>query len=137
MEIDAIGSVLNEQASLNAGATSLGQEEFLRLFLTELNFQDPMEPIDNREFLAQIAEFSSLEQERNILNELENLVFLNSSSQSVGLLNKEVVVTTQSGDVFGEVEAIAFSSDGANLTIRSSTGEFLTGIRLSNVRLIR
>lgn len=60
-----------------AGATKDGGEvdklSFLRLLVTELKNQNPMDPIDNREFLAQLAQFNSLEQMQNLNAQLEGL----------------------------------------------------------------
>ncbi len=135
--IDAIGSALGSESSLNLSATTLNQEDFLKLFLTELNFQDPLEPIDNKEFLAQIAQFAGLEQDRQTTESVENLVFLNSTSQSVGLLGKEVQLSNALGASGGTVSAVRFSPEGALLTVELSNGGFLTDVRLSEISLVR
>ena len=46
--------------SSNGGLGSLGQADFLRLLTTQLQFQDPLEPVKNEAMLAQMAQFSSL-----------------------------------------------------------------------------
>lgn len=134
--MDAIGSVLTSGAEVKSAST-LNQDDFLKLFLTQLNFQDPMEPVDNREFLAQIAQFSSLEQSRQIGQGINDLVFLNSTAQSVSMLSKFVEVTTQNGVSTGTVSAINFSTDGPILTVTLTNGGFANDIRLSQVRLVR
>lgn len=136
MPVDAIGSTLGGAAN-NLSATTLDQEDFLRLFLTELNFQDPLEPINNREFLAQIAEFAGLEQNRQTTESIDDLVFLNSTTQSVGLLGRTVEISSDTGITSGTVSAVRFSPDGAVLTVNLSNGIVLTNIRLSQVNLVR
>lgn len=136
--MDAIGSVLsNSQAAVTN--STLNQEDFIKLFLTQLNFQDPMEPVDNREFLAQIAQFSALEQARQTGESISDIVTLNSTSQSVSLLNKYVEVLTVSGTASGTVSAIRFSSEGPLLTITPSVtgGGVLTDVKLSQINLVR
>ena len=125
MAIDAIGSTLGS-TSTELTQSTLGQEDFIKLFLTELTFQDPLEPINNREFLAQIAQFANLEQTRITNENTENLVAMNSTAQSLGLLGRQVEVLTESGEsVLGEVSAISFSASGPVLTINGINGNVL------------
>ncbi len=61
----SVTSVINTQASTSAtstksGFSALGQEDFLKLLTTQLQMQDPFDPVDNKEMLAQMAQFSSL-----------------------------------------------------------------------------
>ena len=74
MPVDAIGGVVsNGSTSVNSNST-IDQEGFIKLFLTQLQFQDPLEPVDNREFLAQLAQFSNLEQSRQLSLNTESLL---------------------------------------------------------------
>lgn len=134
--MDAIGSVL-PSSQTTSESTTLNQSDFIKLFLTQLNFQDPMEPVDNREFLAQMAQFSSLEQAKKTGDSINDMVILASISQSVSLLNKGVEVTSASGSQTGTVTAVNFSSDGASLTVAISGGSVLTDVKLSQINLIR
>lgn len=137
MAIEAIGNELSS-TSTELSKSSLGQEDFIKLFLTELTFQDPLEPINNREFLAQMAQFSNLELSRVTNENTDNLVTLNSTSQSIDLLGRQVQVTTESGaNVDGSVLSINFSSTGPMLTVKQTDGSVLPDIRLSQVKLIR
>lgn len=63
----SISSVINSQAvnntaqqSSKAGMAGLGQADFLRLLTTQMSVQDPFDPVDNKEMIAQMAQFSSL-----------------------------------------------------------------------------
>ncbi|MEC9339967.1 MAG: flagellar hook capping FlgD N-terminal domain-containing protein [Pseudomonadota bacterium] len=59
---DVIGALgLGAPPSAGAAGDALGQEDFLRLLTTELRFQDPTEPLDSKEFLGQIAQFTSVD----------------------------------------------------------------------------
>jgi flagellar basal-body rod modification protein FlgD len=134
--MDAIGSVLSGTGSVQS-ATTLNQEDFIKLFLTQLNFQDPMEPVDNREFLAQIAQFSSLEQARQTSEKIDDMVTLNSTSQSVSLIGKYVEVSTDLNVSVGTVSAVSFTSNGPSLTVTLTSGGVLGDVKLSQISLVR
>jgi flagellar basal-body rod modification protein FlgD len=134
--MDAIGSILSGNRDVGSTST-LNQEDFIKLFLTQLNFQDPMEPVDNREFLAQIAQFSSLEQARQTGDKINDLVTLNSTSQSVSLLGKFVEVNGDLGVSTGTVSAIRFTSEGPILTLTLTSGGVLADVKLSQITLVR
>ncbi len=57
--------------SSDVAPESLGKEEFLNLLVTQLRYQDPLDPIRNEEFIAQLSQFSSVEQLQNINSKLE------------------------------------------------------------------
>jgi len=72
---------------------SIGQDEFLQLFLAQLNHQDPLNPLDSTEFSAQLAQFSSLEQLFNVNENLESLKGIESGGnrfQAIELIGKEI-----------------------------------------------
>jgi flagellar basal-body rod modification protein FlgD len=60
MAIDAIGALADTTSEIprNAG---IAQEDFMRILLAQLRFQDPLKPVDNQQFVAQLAQFSALE----------------------------------------------------------------------------
>jgi len=51
-----------QTAQARKAADQLGKMDFLNLLVTQLRYQDPLDPIDDREFMAQLAQFSALEQ---------------------------------------------------------------------------
>lgn len=137
MAIDAIGSVPSSATS-ELNQSLLGQEDFIKLFLTQLTFQDPLEPVDNREFLAQMAQFANLEQTRVGNEHSESLVSINATSQSLGLLGRQVEVNNESGgSSIGTVSAIAFSTNGPVLTLKRDDGSVQTDVRLAQIKLVR
>src|SRR5882672_11672530 len=102
MAVDLIGGVsASQNANLQVAAVS--QQDFLRILVTQLSFQDPLKPIDNEAFIAQIAQFTSLEQTRQINDRINSLLSIQSSNQAIGLIGRTVEVATSTGTVVGQV----------------------------------
>jgi flagellar basal-body rod modification protein FlgD len=137
MPIDAIGTVLNQQDATVTRQNTIDQNDFIRLFLSQLQFQDPLEPVDNREFLAQLAQFSNLEQTRQTSQNTEGLLVMNSSAQALGLLNKKVEIQGQGAATNGSVIAVKFTNAGPELTVQTTSGQVLTSVRLSQITLVK
>jgi flagellar basal-body rod modification protein FlgD len=73
----------------------LGKDAFMQLLVTQMAYQNPLEPMDNTEFIAQLAQFSALEQQQNIAAGIELLALSQTAatnSQMVNLIGKRVVV---------------------------------------------
>jgi len=103
MTIDEVGASNGTAGSQFYDAmqsNSLGKDDFLRLLVTQLQNQDPLQPMENTEFVAQLAQFSSLEQLTNIGDQL-GLVQLGqmsvSNMQAASLVGREI---TASGNTF-------------------------------------
>lgn len=83
---------VNNNGIPNIGTSSarkpdtLGKDEFLKLLVTQLKSQDPLNPMNDTDFIAQMAQFSSLEQMQNLNNSY-------SLTQAIGLVGKSVVVS--------------------------------------------
>ncbi|MFT3806715.1 flagellar hook assembly protein FlgD [Arenimonas sp.] len=138
MPVDAIGSILNPASATATRQNTIDQEDFIKLFLSQLQFQDPLEPVDNREFLAQLAQFSNLEQTRQTSQNTEGLLVMNSSSQALNLLNKTVSLANGSGTTdTGTVIAVQFTTSGPELSIQTTSGQVLTNVRLSQISLVK
>jgi flagellar basal-body rod modification protein FlgD len=118
-------------------AGSLGLQDFLKILLTQLTYQDPLKPMDNQEFLAQMAQFTALQQSQAMSSRMDQLASTQSSLQSVGLLNRTVDVSTDNGLVTGTVTALSMSGDTPQLTLSVSGGSTLTGIGLAQVQAVR
>ncbi|MFA0810742.1 flagellar hook capping FlgD N-terminal domain-containing protein [Microbulbifer epialgicus] len=135
MSIDAVGRVAGEQP-LNEQST-VNLDEFMRIFITQLNYQDPLDPVDNREFLTQLAEFSNLEIAKSSQDNISDLLEVSAVSQSLGLLGKTVEVNGSSGAIIGSVSSIRFSDGLPLLTLTTSTNEVIADLSPAEVRIIR
>jgi flagellar basal-body rod modification protein FlgD len=131
--VDAISSGLGAGALTKAvgGDQALGQEAFLKLLVAQLQNQDPLNPQENHEFVAQLAQFSSLEQSIGINERLDQLALQNQglqNSQVVGLVGKEATVkgniVTLNGQ--GAIVPVSFSlseaASEATVVIRDASG---------------
>lgn len=88
------------------GKKSLDKEDFLRILITQLTHQDPTQPMEDREFVAQMAQFSSLEQMTNLNKEFSRVVNLIASSQAISLIGKTVEVLDGEASVTGRVQEV-------------------------------
>lgn len=113
-----------EQNKTAGKPTTLGKDDFLKLLITELRYQDPLRPFEDREFIAQLAQFSSLEQAQNMNQKLEQLLgmqtFATEMTQATALIGKNVtVLDAATGEkVTGKVESVRLSEGVVQLVIR-------------------
>lgn len=101
------------------GSSELGKEEFLKLLVCQLQNQDPLNPQDDTDFVAQLAQFSALEQMTNM-----NSTMTNTSAYS--LVGKEVIVQTKDStgaykEIRGTVDYVEIKNGEAKLAIDGNT----------------
>lgn len=98
----------NVQAAVRQPVSELGKDQFLQILIAQLRNQDPLQPLQNHEFIAQMAQFSALEQTMNMAKELSNL--RQSAGFVSGLIGKQVEWAEETGNGVemrsGIVEAI-------------------------------
>ena len=118
-------------------SSSLGMQDFLKILLTQLTYQDPLKPMDNQQFMAQMAQFTTLEQTQQLNDKIGQLISTQATLQSVGLIGKTVDASTSSGSVTGTVTALTLDQNTPQLTIKTTTGATLTGISLAQLTAVR
>ena len=133
MAVDAIG-VVSASSSAVPQNVGISQTQFLQLLLTQLQYQDPLKPVDNTEFVAQLAQFSALQINQEISDEMNTSLTVQAGQQAIGLLGKKVTVNS-SGNAAGTVSAVTITSSGdAQLSVTTSgSSGTLNNIELSNV----
>lgn len=84
----------------------LDKDDFLKILITQLRNQDPTKPMEDREFIAQMAQFSSLEQMSNLSTSFERLSGMLSSNQVLGVLGKQVDLVVDGKLFSGKVSEV-------------------------------
>ena len=90
---------------------SLGKDDFLKLLITQLSNQDPTSPMENTEFIAQMAQFSSLEQMTNMNETFQKMSGLLSSNQAVSTIGKTVELDLNGVTTTGVVDAVSYGQN--------------------------
>ena len=118
-------------------AFGLSFDSLLKIVLTQLTYQDPLKPMDNFEFVSQLAQFSQIQQTQSMSDSLKTLVAAQSTSQAASLLGRQVDVPAGSGVLSGKVTAVAFANGSATLTLQLPNGQTISNIALSSISQIR
>lgn len=110
-----------EQAENVFGQQELGRDAFLSLLLNQIQHQDPLEPVENTDMIAQLAQFSALEQSANmsvameaLAGNIDQLNFINASN----LLGREIVGLDTEGELIqGTVQHVQLNGSVVMLTV--------------------
>ena len=105
-KVDQAVDFYNKQNKTHERVASneLGKDDFLKLLITQLQNQDPTEPMENQEFIAQMAQFSSLEQMTNMSTSFAKMASFISSQEAAGTLGKTVELNVGDTTTTGIVE---------------------------------
>lgn len=125
------GTSNSGQAISQAVTQTLGQDDFLKLLVTQLENQDPMQPMDNTQSIAEMAQFSSLEQMNNVATAINTLnqnmaSFLQQSSitQGAAMIGKYVngLDTDGTTQIQGIVKSVKVTDGAMQLQITKDDG---------------
>ena len=103
-QVDQFNRVLNEGKPPKD--KSLGQDDFLKLLLTQLQHQDPTAPLEDKEFIAQMAQFSSLQQMTSMAGDFAKLTAMFQGGEASSSLGKNVEIILGEESVQGKVTAV-------------------------------
>jgi flagellar basal-body rod modification protein FlgD len=110
------------QAAAGANA-AMGKDQFLKLFVAQLQHQDPMNPMQDQDFMGQMASFSTLEQVTNLAKANEAIAASSALSQSVGLIGRTVTWTAADKTTqTGVVEKVSQTGGKPTLTVSGTEG---------------
>lgn len=118
-------------------AFGLSFESLLQIILTQLTYQDPLKPVENFEFVSQLAQFSQIQQGQVMSERLLQLVNAQATNQATGLLGKRVDIPAGTATLTGTVTAITFQNGDPRVTIQTSDGQTISNIAIANITQIR
>jgi flagellar basal-body rod modification protein FlgD len=132
--LSPIAGSLQQQPSSTAGSglsSNLNSGDFLSLLTTEMQNQDPMNPVDDTQSMAQLAQFSSLSAMEEMNKSFQSFQSNFNVLQSASLLGKTVTVETTNGTgnsstVTGTVASIAVQNGQPYFTMNGANGKPLT-----------
>ncbi len=107
------------QKGKGTGKGDLDRDSFLKLLVTELRHQDPTNPMNDREFISQMAQFSSLEQMTNMNTSIQNMNRSAKSGEAYALLGMRVEAYNPQTErrVSGTVSSIFYKDNEVKLTV--------------------
>ncbi len=119
------------QAITSAAKDTLGKDAFLQLLVTQMRYQDPLDPMDNGEYLSQLAQFSALEQMTNVaegLSSIMNVVDNIDTSLLVGQLASMIGQGVQWIDeegvaMEGSIKAVSISDGKPSVVAVDAAGK--------------
>jgi flagellar basal-body rod modification protein FlgD len=139
MAIDAIGITPSSGLTPVSVSSSISQASFLQILLTQLQFQDPLQPVDNAQFIAQLAQFTTLAINQQESAQLDSVLTIQAAQQAIGLIGKSVQITapgSTGANSVGTVSAISFST-GVPLLSIAINGTSVTNVQPSQVTLVQ
>jgi flagellar basal-body rod modification protein FlgD len=105
-----VGSGGNTPETPKANGPSVDYQSFLKLLVAQMKNQDPTQPMDGTAYVAQLAQFSNVEQSTLMNKKLDQILASSSLSQADGIIGR--TVTSADGKVTGVVESVKIYSDG-------------------------
>ena len=128
------GETPPSQSSVRQHSNDLDRNAFLNLLITQLRYQDPLNPMDDREFIAQLAQFSALEQMQNLNTTFGRFQAFNMIGQNVQGITRNAV-TGQAQGIVGRVESVRMVAGEPWLNVVDRNGDTLS-LRANEVTLV-
>lgn len=116
---------------------AVGFEDLLSIVLTQLTYQDPLKPIDNFEFVSQLAQFTQIQQAETMNSRMENILSTESTLLATSMLGRSVDIPAGPVVLSGKVTNIAFDNGVPRLTIETEDERTISNIQLSAISQIR
>ena len=123
MSVSSLAGITPAATSFLTGTTTaapkqqLNQDDFLKLLTTQLSNQDPLKPMDDTQFIAQMAQFSALQQATTLTKDFEAFSSAQQITSAQNLLGRTVTLSTDGTDATGPVNEIRISNGAAQIIV--------------------
>ena len=136
---DSFRTLESTQQKEIARTSSLGQEDFLKLLMTQLQNQDPMAPMDNGEFMGQMAQFSTVQGITEMGESVDGLVGIYQGQQlsnNAAMIGKQALVDgnwaqLEGGKLSGAIE-LTTAANELRVDVKSESGEVMASLGLGS-----
>lgn len=118
-------------------AFGLSFDALLKIILTQLTYQDPLKPMDNFQFVSQLAQFSQIQLGQTTNDRLESMVMAQANMQAANLLGRTVDIPAGAATISGKVMSIAFENGDPRITIETADKQTISNISISSISQIR
>ncbi|MER2536813.1 MAG: flagellar hook assembly protein FlgD [Rhizobiaceae bacterium] len=122
MNVNAPGSATQKTPAASGDSVAKAQvdyQSFLKLLVAQMKNQDPTNPMDSTQYVAQLAAFSQVEQSIQINTKLEQMLQTSALAQADSLIGR--TVTSADGEVSGKVASVRLLSDGLVAVLEDGT----------------
>jgi flagellar basal-body rod modification protein FlgD len=133
----AVAPVSPSQGATAQPAFGLDFQSLLKIILTQLTYQDPLKPVDNFQFVSQLAQFSQLQQSQALNDQITSLLAAQAAGQATGLLGRTVDILTNGTAISGEVTGVSFATGQPLITIETSDGSTVGNLSIADVTQVR
>ena len=116
-DVGAVTQSTDSSGATRSTGTSLGKDDFLKLLTTQLQYQDPLNPMNDQDFIGQMAQFSALEQMTNVADSVDRLGFSDQVTQAVSLIGHTVEWLKDGQTASGPVESVSIQDGAIHLKI--------------------
>ena len=125
-------------AASSQATDGLDFQSLLQIILQQLTYQDPLKPMDNYQFVSQLAEFSQLQQTQTLNTSITNLLAAQAAQQATGLLGRTIdFTTTGTATTTGTVKAVTFANGQPSLIVTTAKGETIANVAPANVTQVQ